>query len=535
MADPNMSFLNELFGDLNEETEMENYDNAIEQTLISAAATASANQQAMDSPLPPETPCYIAGSQHVRGDHAGPTLGATIPLSLSPGRSEATCEWTQESAFTRWPKDDAVVMHCFEATENLRGLQTVLALKKSRSRFLEEAGIFPEFNPTVARIEACRPCGRNNTFAFLQVTTRGYGFQKHDNAPADSTIVLTDRSYLALLCFFDREWQRVSSKMRSELQSMQEASCGVSICQGLSFYGSGVSRYQKLLESFGDFGLFVVVSVDSTVAARRQRDKDRIFVELKYKKNPNSAMPEADVKSLGGMEVPVEALAFLAGSREQLGFALNNLGQQRSREEDEGNKENAGFDFGNVNKEHAGFDFGTQLSLPSQGGKVNTDFAELASQLRHPVPEVELKMQSAASKILDYVSAPVVVRNQLTADEIKRQKGEAKKLAPPFVKQTAVSLLKSKQSQSATGSKSSGEGKKTGGSTVLATKSSLEELMNRGISDVSGERGYFTSSFVGGGKKETGKRAPSGQSKKRSRPSGEDKGDFKIPKNKKVR
>ena len=458
----NHSLYTQLFGDSDEEGEAVQYDRAIENTLIAAAA-ASLKPPPMRSPLPPDTPCHVASSQHQQGDHyMGSAPTTSIPLSLTSNCDEFSWD-EEESAFSRWPKDDAVVTHSFEATENLRGLQTIVALKTSRSSFLDESGIFPEFNPTVAKIESCRPTGKNGTYAFLQVTTRGHGFRKHDNAATNSTITMTSKSYLALLRFFDKDWKRISSKMKSELESMQKSSCGVNICKGLSFYGSGVSRYKRLLESFGDFALFAFVSVDSTVTSTG----DKIFLQVKYKKHPNSPMQESEVKSLGEIELPVEALLFLSGSRESVQFAVNNLGRDEGFAERDDNKENAGSNHG-------------EILLPPLTG--NSSFSELASQIRHPVPEVELKMQSAAAKILEYASGSGSQRNQLSAEEIRRGNPEAKKLAPPFCNKKTESSM-----QRQSGKK--GEPKKT---VVSSTQLNLNHLMNRGLSDVTGERGYFT-------------------------------------------
>ncbi len=52
-----------------------------------------------------------------------------------------------------------------------------------------------------------------------------------------------------------------------------------------------------MLESFCDFALFVIVSVDSTIATSGGHWGDKIFVQIKYKKNPNSFMQEDDVKN----------------------------------------------------------------------------------------------------------------------------------------------------------------------------------------------------------------------------------------------
>jgi hypothetical protein len=47
----------------------------------------------------------------------------------------------------------------------------------------------------------------------------------------------------------------------------------------------------------------------STVAGKG----DRIFVQVKYKKHPDSPMPDADVRSLKEIDLPVEALVFFCG------------------------------------------------------------------------------------------------------------------------------------------------------------------------------------------------------------------------------
>lgn len=489
--DQHSLLIQDLFGYSEDEEEVADYDRAIENTLIAAAAAALAPPQALHSPLPPDTPFHPESSQLEHGDRVGfaPAQGPTIPNATVSTQQECTArEWDEESSFTRWPKDDSAVVHRFDATENSRGLQTVLALKSSRCPFLDESGIFPEFNPTVNKIEASRPGGKKGIYAFMQSTTRGYGFRKHDNAPAKSTLVLTSRSYVALLRFFEKEWKRVESKMRSELESMQQLSCGINICKGLSFYGSGVSRYQKLLENYGDFGLFLVVSVDSTTAAKGDKPgTGKIFVQAKYKKNPSSTMPEADVKSLGEIDLPIEALEFFAKSRTQLEWALQSVGS-----EDEGDKENRA----NINSV-----------------QTNKDFSELASQIRHPIPQVELKMQSAASKILEYASGSGVPRNQLTAEEAKNAKSKAeKKLAPPFLKKpAATSLLKSQQPKKVT-------------SNVSAPRPTLEELINRGISDVSGDKDKRSSAS-----------SCAQPAKKRPSKASTDKEDCKIPKNKKMR
>ena len=506
--------LTDLFGYSDDDGEVAQFDRAIESTLISAAGV-SLQPPPMLSPLPPDTPCHAGMSQYQHGDHGtGTAPGSTIPFSLASRCEEYSWE-EEESDFSRWPKDDAVVTHSFEATENLRGLQTVVALKTSRSSFLDESGIFPDFNPTVAKLESCRPTAKNGTYAFLQVTTRGHGFRKHDNTTANSTLTMTSTSYLALLRFFEKEWPRVASKMKSELKSMQQSNCGVNICKGLSFYGSGVSRYRKLLEPFGDFALFVIVSVDSTVTSKGEK----IFVQVKYKKHPNSPMPDAEIKSLGEIELPVEALIFLSGSRENLFCAVNNLGRDDyflNRNNNNNNKENVD---GSSSRSHG------SILLPPLVG--NASFTELASQIRHPVPEVELKMQSAAAKILEYAGGGSSNTNQISADEIRRRNAEANGLAPPFCNKKTTSANQQKLSVN------KGEPKKA--SSVLSTQGNLDNLLNRGLSSVTQDRGgYFTAEGSARQQTEKVKRVSTAPPRKRA-PSKDENGDFKAPKNKKQR
>ncbi len=179
--DPHKSFINDSLGVVSEDEEGEvvQYYMAIEYTLV-AAVVATLVQSAMLSPLPPEMPCHTVSSsqQYQHGDHFRSSYGASVPVSLS-SLSSNTSGWCKDTSFTRWPKEDAVLVHSIDATENLRGVQTVLALRSSQSSFLEEAGIFLDFNTTVAKLLASRPSGRTSTFAFLQTTTRGYGFRKH--------------------------------------------------------------------------------------------------------------------------------------------------------------------------------------------------------------------------------------------------------------------------------------------------------------------------------------------------------------------
>ena len=504
----NEAYYTDLFGFSDGEGEAAQFDKAIESTLISAAG-ASLQPPPMLSPLPPDTPCHPGMSQYEHGDHGtGTAPRSTIPLSLASRCEEYSWE-EEESDFSRWPKDDAVVTHSFEATENLRGLQTIVALKTSRSSFLEESGIFPEYNPTVTKLEACRPTAQNGTYAFLQVTTRGHGFRKHDNTTANSTLTMTSQSYLALLRFFEKEWARVASKMKSELQSMQQSNCGVNICKGLSFYGSGVSRYKRLLESFGDFALFVIVSVDSTVTSTGEK----IFVQVKYKKHPNSPMADDEIKGLGEIELPVEALLFLAGSRENLFYAVNNLGRDDNfLNRKHHNKENV---FGS-NRSN-----GSSLLPPLVG---NASFTELASQIRHPVPEVELKMQTAAAKILEYASGGSTNTNQMSADEIRRRNAEVNRLAPPFCNKKTTSANQQKLSAN------KGEPKKA----VLSTQGNLDNLLNRGLSSVTQDRGYFTAEGSANQQAEKVKRVSTAPPRKRA-PAKDENGDFKAPKNKKPR
>ena len=516
----NDSYYTDLFGNSDEEGEVAQVDRAIESTLISAAG-ASLRPPPMLSPLPPDTPCHAGLSQYSQypcpeyylcDNNTGAAPSSTVPLSLTSQHGQYNWE-DEESDFTRWPKDDAVVTHSFEATENLRGLQTIVALKTSRAKFLDESGIFPEFNPTVAKLEACRPTANNGTYAFLQVTTRGQGFRKHDNAQINSTLTIPSTSYVALLRFFEKEWKRVSSKMKSELQSMQKSSCGVNICKGLSFYGSGVSRYRKVLEQFGDFALFVIVSVDSTVTSKGEK----IFVQVKYKKHPNSPMSDSEIKRLGEIELPVEALVFLSESRESLQCAVSNLGRDKFHLESktDGDKENVP---GN-NRSNG------SISLPQLIG--NASFTELASQIRHPVPEVELKMQSAAAKILEYASGGSSNTNQLSADEIRRRNSEANRLAPPFCNKKTASANQQKLSVN------KGEPKKA--SSVLSTQGNLDNLLNRGLSSVTQDRGYFTAEGSAKQQTEKVKRVSTAPPRKRAASSKDENGDFKAPKNKKPR
>ncbi len=444
----------DLFGLSDDECEVVMYDRAIENTLIAAAGNFLAPPP-MHSPLPPDTPCHVPSSQSIHGDYAITQVGTDVPLTLSTQCTDYNWDG-QESEFTSYPKDDAVVEHVFEATENQKGLQAIVALKSSRSSFLDYSGIYPEYNPTISKIEACRPTGQNGTYAFLQVTTRGHGFQKHDNALARNTITMTGQSYQTLLRFFDKDWQRVSSKMKSELKSMQEASRGVNICRGLSFYGNGVSRYQKLLESYGDFALFLIISVDSTVAGKA----DRIFVQVKYKKHPDSPMPDADVRSLGEIDLPVEALVFFAGTREKLRFAMANLQKQ----------------------DNASCQSKSAETFPAATKEPSTAaLKELASQICHPVPQVELKMQNAATKILEYVAGPSS-RNELTAEQIAEGKKSTKTPG-------AVAKAESNKKERSAGTKATKQ------RPAMSNQPSIQQLVNRGLSDVTGERtGYFTSS-----------------------------------------
>ncbi len=482
----------DLFGLSDDECEVAMFDRAIENTLIAAAGSSLAPPP-MLSPLPPDTPCHDPSSQSMHGDYGVTQVGTNVPLTLSTQCRDYNWDG-QESEFTRYPKDDAVVENMFEATENEKGLQAILALKSSRSSFLDYSGIYPEYNPTICKIEACRPTGPNGTYAFLQVTTRGHGFQKHDNAPARNTITMTGQSYQALLRFFDKDWERVCSKMKSELKSMQEASRGVNICRGLNFYGSGVSKYQKLLESYGDFALFVIISVDSTAAGKG----DRIFVQVKYKKHPDSPMSDADVKSLGEIDLPVGALVFFAGTREKLRFAISNL--QRQQQHATGHSQGA-------------------EKYPATKASTAATLNELASQIRHPVPQVELKMQDAASKILEYVNGPSG-GNELTASQISEGKKSLKTSG-------AVAKADGKKKERPASTAAAKAAKQR---PALSNQRSIQQLVNRGLSDVTGERaGYFTSAA-----KPTSASNPK-PAAARKEAGEEDKENFRIPKAKKPR
>jgi hypothetical protein len=104
----------------------------------------------MHLPLPPDTPCHVLSSQSLHGDYAITQVGTDVPLTLSTQCSDNNWDG-QESKFSSYPKDDAVVENMFEAMENQKGLQAIVALKSSRSSFLDYSEYIQSLTPQFAR------------------------------------------------------------------------------------------------------------------------------------------------------------------------------------------------------------------------------------------------------------------------------------------------------------------------------------------------------------------------------------------------
>jgi hypothetical protein len=330
---------------------------------------------------------------------------------------------------------------------------------------LKDAGIFISSDETVAKLEAARPASHHRAYAFLQVTTRGHGFQPFDNASPSKSIVLTGESYLALLSFFKTQYDRVCSKLRDDMRAM--SSCGVRISENLMFFGSGVSRFQQVLENFGDFGLCVIVSLERGAAS----GGDEIVTVLKYKLFPNTV--SSDANKLGHIQLPADAFQILSKTATELEVALNHHWTKPQ--------------FGEMRPESV---------LPhATAASENLLLEDLALQIRNPVPRAELNLgKNLTAKTAGFGANPRPLT--LAAPFCKPPRGEGKSAVGSSKKREALKNL----------------------------TPSLNALLNKGPSTVSaGDRdtGYHTE----GGAHSTGTSSSrggesSGETRKRPLPGG---------------
>jgi hypothetical protein len=125
----------DLFSLSDDECKVVMYYRAIENTLIGVAGNSIATPP-MHSPLPPDTPCHVPSSQYMHGNYAITQVGTDVPLTLPTQCRDYNWDG-QESEFSSYPKEDAVVENMFEAMENQKGLKAIVALKSSRSSVLD--------------------------------------------------------------------------------------------------------------------------------------------------------------------------------------------------------------------------------------------------------------------------------------------------------------------------------------------------------------------------------------------------------------
>jgi len=438
------------------------------ETAISSTLAAAAQLVVTYPPSPPPELTLTLEQTHAQPQNlitvSVPTL--STPLVAAVEALAPSCGVKarhKEQSFTRMPKGGSVLIHEFDATENLKGVRSILAKRGSVLTVLKKAGVFVDTHPAVLTLEAAKPNNGNDAFAFVQVTIRGHCFPPFENASPKQAIVLTSESYLQLLRFFAKDWSRVCSKMKTELIAMRSASQGIKICQGLTFYGHGVSRFQHLLESFGDFSLVLIVSVDST---KKDKGTGEISVFLKYKKNPYAAMQHYS-SSLGKIEIPVEALVYLSKTLDQVEIAVGENGDCEDSDDEEDQ-------LGEGN-----WLWEKNCEEKSEVAKPANTCNRVVSQIKQPLTQAQLALNQAAAEITSFLAAPA----PRPPSEFNRATGsQPPKLASLFSKHLeSTSGRISKLSFSGANEKRISK-KDPPGSTL-----SLEDLLSKGISTVVGK------------------------------------------------
>ena len=131
--------------------------------------------------------------------------------------------------FSKYPNPDALLVNFVQSTLKEHGIQALIVMS------LDSSGVAGLPTPALPR------------HVYLQVTARGGGFVKFDEAP--NACVITLDMYLSLLQFFVEDYPRIESKMRHELLAMREKQKTVLIEPGIGFVGHGYCIYQHRLDN----------------------------------------------------------------------------------------------------------------------------------------------------------------------------------------------------------------------------------------------------------------------------------------------
>ena len=207
-----------------------------------------------------------------------------------------------EQCFNIIPALQSPLYHTIKASENDAGQQAIIV------RNITTAQLVPQqFACDTARILALMEGRPHMTpdLVFLQYCKPAHAFKAYEHTP--DRLVISAENYIKLLSFFGTEWERVYSKMCTEIEKMQLGTDFIRIINNLYFKGAGVIVYTRIID-------------------------DRLSLKIRYESecgvlNAELRYEGKDAEVLGRCPVNVRSLCLLATGRAHLDGLLTKMSQ----------------------------------------------------------------------------------------------------------------------------------------------------------------------------------------------------------------
>jgi hypothetical protein len=153
---------------------------------------------------------------------------------------QATPGWTR--LYNR-PGKDAILYHVARPTEKWPGCQAIIVRRGCHlpSYLNCHRGFAEHLKVAGQQASAEGP----SALVFLQNAPACLAFTSYEQAP--EKLVITGTNYIRILDFFEREYDRLCSKIQLEMGAMAAAKDLVRINHQLYFIGAGTSNYQMTL------------------------------------------------------------------------------------------------------------------------------------------------------------------------------------------------------------------------------------------------------------------------------------------------
>ena len=193
------------------------------------------------------------------------------------------------------PGKDAVVYHLVRSTEKTPGCQAVIVRDGvAFPPFLQCHKGFAEHLYAAAKQESANP---PPPLVFLQNAPAALNFSSYEQAA--EKIVITGANYVRILEFFEKEYERISSKIQLEVGAMSANKDLVRINHHLFFVGSGTSNYQTTLNP-------------------REREHLRLTITGHSSTSESEVSIQYADESLGGITLNPRVFTILSQSRAQV-------------------------------------------------------------------------------------------------------------------------------------------------------------------------------------------------------------------------